>query len=34
MLRETLRTTLAWAIEQVTEYSCSYHHVVTKLGLT
>lgn len=33
-LRETLRTTLAWAIEQVTEYSCSYDHVVTKLRLT
>lgn len=34
MLRETLRTTLAWAIEQVTEYSYSYDHVVTRLGLT
>jgi len=33
MLRETLRTTLAWAIEQVTERSCSYDHVVTRLGL-
>lgn len=33
MLRETLRTTLAWTIEQVTEYSCSYDHVVTKLRL-
>ena len=33
MLRETLRTTLAWAIEQVTENSCSYDHVVTRLGL-
>ena len=27
-------TTLAWAIEQVTENSCSYDHVVTRLGLT
>ena len=34
MLRETLRTTLAWAIEQVTENSKSYTHVVAKLGLT
>ena len=34
MLRETLRTTLAWAIQQVTEKSSSYEHVVTKLGLT
>ena len=34
MLRENLRTTLAWAIEQVTENSRSYTHVVAKLGLT
>jgi hypothetical protein len=34
MLRETLRTTLAWAIEQVTDYSRSYDHVVAQLGLT
>lgn len=34
MLRETLRTTLAWAIQQVTEKSSNYTHVVTKLGLT
>lgn len=34
MLRETLRKTLAWAIEQVTEYSYSFDHVVTRLGLT
>ena len=34
MLNETLRTTLAWAIEQVTEKSRSYDHVVAKLGLT
>jgi hypothetical protein len=34
MLGETLRTTLAWVIEQVTEKSRSYEHVVAKLGLT
>jgi len=34
MLRETLRTTLAWAIQQVTEKSSSYEHVVAKLRLT
>ncbi len=34
MLRETLRTTLAWAIHQVTEKSSSYDHVIAKLGLT
>jgi SRSO17 transposase len=34
MLRETLRTTLAWAIEQVADYSRSSDHVVTRLGLT
>ncbi len=34
MLNETLRTTLAWAIEQVTEKSRSYDHVVANLGLT
>ena len=34
MLRETLRTTLAWAIQQVTEKSSSYEHVIAKLGLT
>jgi len=34
MLRETLRTTLAWAIQEVTEKSRSYEHVITKLGLT
>ena len=34
MLGETLRTTLAWAIEQVTEKSRSYDHVVAKLRLT
>jgi hypothetical protein len=33
MLRETLRTTLAWAIQQVTEKSNSYEQVVEKLGL-
>jgi hypothetical protein len=34
MLRETLRTTLAWAIEQVTEKSRSFEQVVTQLRLT
>ena len=34
MLSETLRTTLAWAIEQATEKSRSYEHVVAKPGLT
>ena len=33
MLRETLRTTLAWAIQQVTEKASSSEHVITKLGL-
>jgi len=34
MLNETLRTTPAWAIEQVTEKSRSYDHVAAKLGST
>ena len=34
MLNETLRTTLAWVIEQATEKSRSYDHIVAKLGLT
>jgi hypothetical protein len=34
VLRETLRSTLDWAIEQVTEYSRSRDHVVAQLGLT
>jgi DDE superfamily endonuclease len=33
MLRESLRTTLAWAIRQVTESSQSLEHVVACLGL-
>src|SRR5712692_7983309 len=33
MLRETLRTTLGWAIRQVTEFSQSPDHVVAQLGL-
>jgi hypothetical protein len=33
MLSETLRTTLAWVVKQVTEKSRSYDHVVAKLGL-
>ena len=34
VLRESLRSTIAWAIEQVTDYSRSYDHVVTRLRLT
>jgi hypothetical protein len=34
MAKEALRTTLAWAIEQVTERNQSYGHVVAQLGLT
>jgi hypothetical protein len=33
MLRETLRKTLAWAVEQVAEKSRSFDHVVAELGL-
>ena len=33
MLRETLRTTLAWAIEEVAESGRSYDHVVARLRL-
>jgi len=34
MAKEALRTTLAWAIEQVTEKNQPYGHVVAQLGLT
>src|SRR5512147_2053919 len=34
MVKEALRTTLAWAIEQVTERNQPYGHVVAQLGLT
>jgi hypothetical protein len=34
MFRESLRTTLTWAIEQVTEKSQTLGHVVAQLGLT
>ena len=34
MAKEALRTTLAWAIEQVTERNQPYGHVVAQLGLT
>ena len=34
VLRESLRSTIAWAIEQATEYSRSYDHIVTRLCLT
>ena len=33
MLKETLRTTLSWAIEQVTRWEQPYDHVVAQLGL-
>jgi hypothetical protein len=33
LLRETLRKTLAWAVEQVTEKLRSFDHVVAELGL-
>ena len=33
MVKEALRTTLAWAIEQVTEKNQPYGHVVAQLGL-
>lgn len=34
MLRENLRTTLAWVIEQVTEKERPFDHVVAQLGLS
>jgi hypothetical protein len=34
MTREALRTTLSWAIEQVTRYEKPYEHVVARLGLS
>jgi hypothetical protein len=34
MIRESLRTTLTWAIEQVTERNQPVGHVVAQLGLT
>lgn len=34
MSRETLRTTLSWAIEQVTRFERPYEHVVAQLRLT
>jgi hypothetical protein len=33
MLRESLRSTIAWAVEQVTDYSRELSHVYVKLGL-
>ena len=33
MLRENLRTTLAWAIQQVTEMERPFDHVITQLGI-
>ncbi|AGA25232.1 IS701-like element ISSiac1 family transposase [Singulisphaera acidiphila] len=34
MTREALRTTLSWAIEQVTQFEQPYEHVVAQLGLS
>jgi hypothetical protein len=34
MLRENLRTTLAWAIQQVTEMERPFGHVIAQLGLS
>ena len=34
VLRETMRSTITWAIEQASEYSRSYDHIVTRLCLT
>jgi hypothetical protein len=33
MLREILRGTLAWAIQQVTEMERPFGHVIAQLGL-
>ena len=33
MIKEALRTTLSWAIEQVTRWERPYEHVVAQLGL-
>ena len=34
MLRETLRSTIAWAIEQATHYSHDFDHITARLRLT
>ena len=34
MTKEALRTTLSWAIEQVTRFERPYDHVVAQLGLS
>jgi len=34
VMRETLHTTLVWAIDQVTQYSQNKEHVMAQLGLT
>jgi hypothetical protein len=34
MVRKSLRTTLAWVIEQVTERNQPVGHVMAQLGLT
>ena len=34
MLRESLRNTIRWAVEQTTEKSRSYDHIVAQLAIT
>jgi hypothetical protein len=34
MTREALRTTLSWAIEQITRFEQHYEHVMAQLRLT
>ena len=34
MHKETLRTTLSWAIEQATKWERPYEHIVAQLGLS
>jgi len=34
VMRETMRSTIAWAIEQVTDYSYGIDHITIRLGLT
>ena len=34
MFKEALRTTLSWAVNQITRFEQPYEHVVAQLGLT
>jgi uncharacterized protein YndB with AHSA1/START domain len=34
MFKEALRTTLSWAVDQITRFEQTYEHVVVRLGLT